>query len=126
MGLVESVRVMPNRTMRSLFISLSHRQSLARMAVASPLTRSVVSRFVAGETLDDGIEAIARLQRAGLHSTVDVLGESVTSRELASVAADRYVAALAALSARGVDANGSITLTQLGLDIDRNLCRANA
>ncbi|HEY5487477.1 MAG TPA: proline dehydrogenase family protein [Candidatus Limnocylindrales bacterium] len=125
MGLVESVRVMPNRTMRSLFISLSHRQSLARMAVASPLTRSVVSRFVAGETLDDGIAAIARLQRAGLHSTVDVLGESVTSPELASVAADRYVAALAALSARGVDANVSIKLTQMGLDIDRNLCRAN-
>jgi len=125
MGLVESVRAMPSRTMRSLFISLSHRQSLARVAVASPLTRSVVARFVAGETLDEGLAAISRLHRAGLHATVDVLGESVTSPELASAAADRYVAALAALSARGVDANVSIKLTQMGLDIDRNLCRAN-
>jgi proline dehydrogenase len=124
-GLVESVRVMPNRTMRSLFISLSHRQSLARLAVRSPLTRSVVTRFVAGETLEEGLAAIARLQRAGLHATVDVLGESVTSPELASTAADRYVATLAALSARGLDAHVSIKLTQMGLDIDRDLCRAN-
>ena len=125
MGLVENVRGMPNRTMRSLFISLSHRQSLARAAVASPLTRSVVSRFVAGETLEDGLAAISRLRRAGLHSTVDVLGESVTSPEHAAAAADRYVTALAALSARGLDANVSIKLSQMGLDIDRNLCRTN-
>jgi proline dehydrogenase len=125
MGLVESVRVMPNRTMRSLFISLSHRQSLARVAVSSPLTRSVVKRFVAGETLEEALAAIERLQRAGLHATVDVLGESVTSPELASPAADRYVATLASLSARGLDANVSIKLTQMGLEIDRDVCRAN-
>jgi proline dehydrogenase len=125
MGLVESVRVMPNRTMRSLFISLSHRQSLARVAVSSPLTRSVVKRFVAGETLEEALAAIERLQRAGLHATVDVLGESVTSPELASLAADRYVATLASLSARGLDANVSIKLTQMGLEIDRDVCRAN-
>jgi proline dehydrogenase len=125
MGLVESVRGMPHRTMRSLFISLSHRQSLARIAVSSPLTRSVVTRFVAGETLEEALAAIERLQRAGLHATVDVLGESVTSPELASVAADRYVATLAALSARGLDPNVSIKLTQMGLDIDRDLCRAS-
>jgi proline dehydrogenase len=125
MGLIERLRVMPHRTMRSLFISLSHRQSLARLAVSSPLTRSVVTRFVAGETLEAGLAAIERLQRAGLHATVDVLGESVTSPELASAAADRYVATLAALSARGLDANVSIKLTQIGLDVDRDMCRAN-
>jgi len=111
--------------MRSLFISLSHRKSLARIAVSSPLTRSVVTRFVAGETLEEALAAIERLRRAGLHATVDVLGESVTSPELASVAADRYVATLAALSARGLDPNVSIKLTQMGLDIDRDLCRAS-
>jgi proline dehydrogenase len=125
MGLVENVRVMPHRTMRSLFILLSHRPALARVAVASPLTRSVVARFVAGESLEEGIAAVSRLQRSGLHATVDVLGESVTSPALASAAADRYVAALAALSARRLDANVSIKLTQMGLEIDRDLCRAN-
>src|SRR5664279_6491331 len=113
MGIAATVRVLPHRTMRTLFISLSHRRSLARLAVRSPLTRPVVARFVAGERLDEALVAIDQLRGAGLHTTVDVLGESVTSPELATAAADRYVAALAALSARGVDANVSIKLTQM-------------
>jgi proline dehydrogenase len=111
--------------MRSLFISLSHRRSLARLAVRSPLTRPVVARFVAGETLDAALPAIVALQTAGLRTTVDVLGESVTSPELASAAVERYLATVAALSARGLDANVSLKLTQMGLEIGRDLCRTN-
>jgi proline dehydrogenase len=125
MGLGETVRVLPHRTMRSLFISLSHRRSLARLAVRSPLTRPVVARFVAGETLDAALPAIVALQTAGLRTTVDVLGESVTSPELASAAVERYLATVAALSARGLDANVSLKLTQMGLEIGRDLCRTN-
>jgi len=125
MGLGETVRVLPHRTMRSLFISLSHRRSLARLAVRSPLTRPVVARFVAGETLDAALPAIVALQTAGLRTTVDVLGESVTSPELASAAVERYLATVAALSARGLDANVSLKLTQMGLEIARDLCRTN-
>ena len=125
MGFRENVRVLPHRTMRSLFISLSHRRSLARLAVRSPLTRPVVARFVAGETLDAALPAIVALQNAGLRTTVDVLGESVTSPELATAAVERYLATVAALSARGLDANVSLKLTQMGLEIDRDLCRTN-
>ena len=125
MGFGETVRVLPHRTMRSLFISLSHRRSLARLAVRSPLTRPVVARFVAGETLDAALRAIAALQSAGLRTTVDVLGESVTSPELAAAAVERYLATVAALSARGLDANVSLKLTQMGLESGRDLCRTN-
>jgi proline dehydrogenase len=125
MGLGETARVLPHRTMRSLFISLSHRRSLARLAVRSPLTRPVVARFVAGETLDAALPAIVALRKAGLRTTVDVLGESVTSPELASAAVERYLATVAALSARGLDANVSLKLTQMGLEIGRDLCRTN-
>jgi proline dehydrogenase len=125
MGFGETVRVLPHRTMRSLFISLSHRRSLARLAVRSPLTRPVVARFVAGETLDAALPAIVALQSAGLRTTVDVLGESVTSPELAAAAVERYLATVAALSARGLDANVSLKLTQMGLEIGRDLCRTN-
>jgi proline dehydrogenase len=125
MSIADTVRLLPHRTMRSLFISLSHRRSLARMAVRSPLTRPVVARFVAGETLEEALPAITTLKRAGLRTTVDVLGESVTSPELASAAADRYVATLAALASRGLDANVSVKLTQMGLEIDPQLCRSN-
>jgi proline dehydrogenase len=125
MGFADTIRVLPHRTMRSLFISLSHRRSLARLAVRSPLTRPVVARFVAGETLEAALPAIAALRDSGLRTTVDVLGESVTSAELAAAAVERYLATVAALSARGLDVNVSLKLTQMGLEIDRELCRAN-
>jgi proline dehydrogenase len=125
MGLAESVRLLPHRTMRSLLISLSHRRLLARLAVRSPLTRPVVARFVAGERLEEALAAIEVLKRAGLRTTVDVLGESVTSADEADAASARYVETLAALAAASLDANVSVKLTQMGLGIDRELCRAN-
>ena len=125
MGFVENVRLLPHRTMRSLLISLSHRRSLARLAVRSPLTRPVVARFVAGETLAEALPAIAALKLAGFRTTVDVLGESVTAPEHAAAAVDRYLATIAALSERGLDANVSVKLTQMGLGINREMCRAN-
>jgi proline dehydrogenase len=125
MGLAESVRLLPHRTMRSMLISLSHRRSLARLAVRSPLTRPVVARFVAGETLEEALAAIEVLKAAGMRATVDVLGESVTSADEADAASTRYVETLAALAARSLDANVSVKLTQMGLGIDRELCRAN-
>lgn len=125
MGLADNLRVLPARTMRSVLIWLSQRRSLARTAVRSPLTRSVVARFVAGETLQAALPAIAELKRAGLRTTVDVLGESVTSAADAAVAVDRYLATIAALSERGLDANVSVKLTQMGLEIDPATCLAN-
>ena len=125
MGLAESVRLLPHRTMRSLLISLSHRRSVARLAVSSPLTRAVVARFVAGQTLDEALPAIAALKSAGLRTTIDVLGESVTSPEHAAAAVERYLATVAALSERGLDPNISVKLTQIGLEIDREACRAS-
>jgi proline dehydrogenase len=125
MSVAETVRVLPHRTMRSLFISLSHRRALARMAVRSPLTRPVVARFVAGETLEAALPALEALRKAGLHTSVDVLGESVTSPELAAAAADRYVETIPALAAAGLDVNVSLKLTQMGLDIGPDVCRAN-
>jgi proline dehydrogenase len=125
MSVAETVRVLPHRTMRSLLISLSHRRSLARLAVRSPLTRPVVARFVAGETLEEALPALDALKKAGLYTTVDLLGESVTSPELAAAAADRYVAAIPALAERGLDVNVSLKLTQMGLDCDPDLCRRN-
>jgi proline dehydrogenase len=125
MSIAESVRLLPHRTMRSLFISLSHRRSLARLAVRSPLTRPVVSRFVAGEELDEALVAIETLRRAGLSTTVDVLGESVTSADLAAAAADRYLATLAALRERNLEPNVSVKLSQMGLELGPEVCRAN-
>jgi proline dehydrogenase len=125
MALDENLRLLPQRTMRSVLISLSHRRSLARVAVRSPLTRPIVARFVAGETLEEALPAIVALKRAGLHTTVDVLGESVASRDQAAAAVDRYLATIDALSEQDLDPNVSLKLTQMGLEIDRACCLEN-
>jgi proline dehydrogenase len=121
----ERVRVLPQRSMRKFFIALSHQHSLARMAVRAPITRPLVSRFVAGESLEEALPAIQELRRAGLSTTVDVLGESVTAEEHAAAAVDRYLATIDALVARRLDVNVSLKLTQMGLDIGADVCRAN-
>ncbi len=119
------VRDAPGHLSRQMFLWASHRGSLARVATAIPITRRMVRRFVAGDTLDDALGALERLREQGMHWTVDVLGESVDSREMANAAADRYIATLNALGERGLEANVSLKLTQMGLDIDAGFCRDN-
>jgi proline dehydrogenase len=85
----------------------------------------MVARFVAGETLTEALEALERLRAAGLRTTVDVLGEAVTTTSDAEAAADEYLAALDALAARGLDRNVSVKLSQMGLEVDPGACRAN-
>jgi proline dehydrogenase len=120
-----ALRELPGRVLRGGFLWASRRRSLQRLATSSGLTRGLVRRFVAGDTLGEALDVLARLRDAGLRTTVDVLGESVTTAESARAAADRYVEALDALVARGLDANVSLKLTQMGLDVDAGFCRAN-
>jgi proline dehydrogenase len=119
------LRDLPGRLTRLLFLWASHRHFLGRVATAIPLTRRMVRRFVAGDSLDDALVALEGLRNQGMACTVDVLGESVHSRDMATTAADRYLRTLDALSERGLEANVSVKLTQMGLDIDPDFCRAN-
>jgi len=85
----------------------------------------MVARFVAGESLDDALGALDRLHAAGLRTTVDVLGEAVTTVDEARAAADEYLATLDALTRRGLDRNISVKLSQMGLGVDVEACRDN-
>ena len=120
-----SLRSLPARISRGFFLWSSRRRSLARMATAVPFTRAMVRRFVAGDRLDHALAALERLREQGMTWTVDVLGESVSSREQAAASADRYIATLDALAQRNVEANVSLKPTQMGLDIDPEFCLAN-
>ncbi len=111
--------------MRSTLLTLSHRKSLGRLATRVPVTRPMVRRFISGETLDEALPAIRRLRDAGMGTTVDVLGESVTAEVEARAAAGRYVALLDALARDGVDRNVSLKPSQMGLAIDAALAREN-
>jgi proline dehydrogenase len=110
---------------RSLFLTLSNRRSIGRLATTLPFTRGMVDRFVAGETLETALPALRRARDAGFHTTVDILGESVTNPEAARAAADSYVAAIPVLDDEGLDLNVSVKLSQMGLGIGQEICRAN-
>ena len=111
------------RAMRSTLLMLSHRRWLGRLATRVPITRPMVRRFISGETLDEVLPAIEKLHAAGMRTSVDVLGESVTRPEEARAAAGRYVETLDALASRGLDLNVSLKPTQMGLAIDPALAR---
>jgi len=83
-------------------------------------------RFIAGETLEDALAASAELGRAGRRVSLNHLGENVHTAEEAEGARDSYIRMVRELDAGRVDGNVSIKLTQLGLDLDRDLCQTLA
>ena len=113
-----SVSELAERAMRSVLLTLSHRKAIGRLATRIPVTRPLVRRFVAGESMDEAMPAIERLHEQGMGTTVDVLGESVTAEADAREASARYVAVLDELAARGLDRNVSLKPSQMGLTID--------
>ena len=79
-------------------------------------------RFVAGETAPEALKAVALLNADSVRATVDILGENVHNESEARRAGRDYIDLLDAIRASGVDANISLKLTQMGLDISTELC----
>ena len=111
--------------MRSFLFWLSTRQSIFNFARRNPLARKFASRFVAGESIADAVAAASALRARGITASLDMLGESVASPAEAEQARDTYLAMLHAMKAAGVEVNVSVKLTQMGLDIDPDLCERN-
>jgi proline dehydrogenase len=82
-------------------------------------------RFVAGDTIDDALEQVRRLNAQGLKVTLDNLGEDCETREQADAARDEYLLMLRRISEAGADCNVSLKLTQFGLNLDQSLARDN-
>jgi proline dehydrogenase len=112
------LRDLPAKISRGFFLWVSRRRALAGVATAIPLTRRMVRRFVAGDSLADTIPVLESLRDQGMRWTVDVLGESVDSREMAVTSADRYIDTLDVLAERGLEGNVSLKLSAMGMDID--------
>jgi proline dehydrogenase len=83
----------------------------------------LAQRFVAGDGIDDAIEAVRVLNRTGIKATLDNLGEDSHDREHALAAMNENLLMLERISETGVDANISLKLTQLGLGFDEGLAR---
>ncbi|MDF2730090.1 MAG: proline dehydrogenase [Acidimicrobiia bacterium] len=83
--------------------------------------KSLAGRFVAGDTLDEGVAAARRLNEHGFLVSLDLLGEECHDRATAIGARDEYVEGLVRIHSESLDANISIKLTQLGLAFDESL-----
>jgi len=112
---------------KAFFQTLSYNAILKKLASRYGMSgpQAFARRFIAGETVDDAIAALRAIQEQGLHSTLDYLGESVTSLAAAENAAREYVGLVEAVDRAGVERNLSLKLTQLGLDVDRAICVDN-
>ena len=111
--------------LRAGLIWLSERPRLFQLVRRNGFARRMATRFVAGETLDAGVGVVHDLNRAGLSASLDLLGESVRDPAEARAARDVYLRLLDRLHERGLDANVSVKLTQMGLDVDEALCLEN-
>jgi proline dehydrogenase len=109
--------------LRAFFVSLSENKSLRNFAERSSLGHRVSSRFVAGTEIADAVRATQSVNRAGMSVSIDNLGENVTNPDEARHSAELYRQILDAIVANGLDANISLKLTHMGLDVDEKLAR---
>ena len=111
--------------LRAAFLWLSEQPSIFRFVRSNGLARKFASRFVAGETVDEAITTLRDLNGSNLSASADLLGESVLHAEEAQRACKTYLEVLERIHSARANANVSVKLTQMGLDIDERLCIAN-
>ena len=107
--------------LRALFISLSESRSLRAFAERSIIGQRLSSRFVAGTEVEDALRAARAVNQAGMSVSIDNLGENVTNAEEARSSAQLYHQLLDQIAVRKLDANISLKLTHMGLDVDEAL-----
>ncbi|HYU51828.1 MAG TPA: proline dehydrogenase family protein [Gemmatimonadaceae bacterium] len=110
--------------LRSALLYLSSQQRIFKFVRHNKLAKSFANRFVAGETLDTALSAVARLNSRSITASLDLLGESVHNEAEARAAGQAYITMLDRIYERKVDANVSVKLTAMGLDISEELCVA--
>jgi len=111
--------------LRAVFLWLSEQPRIFRFVRKNRLARKLASRFVAGETIDEAMATVRGLNASNLSASLDLLGESVLHAEEAQRACQIYLELLERIHSAGANANVSVKLTQMGLDIDEHLCVNN-
>lgn len=110
--------------LRQAFLYLSNQQKIFRFVRNNRFAKRFAQRFVAGETLEEAIRAVDPLNQKGITASLDLLGESVHTEREAQAATREILTMLDRIHERRVQANVSLKLTQMGLDISEELCVA--
>jgi len=108
--------------LRALLLQLANSSRLRRWITSHDTTRRMAHRFVPGEELSPAMEAARACNKAGMTASLDHLGENVVTREDAMRARASYTEALERIASDRVEANVSLKLTHLGLDLDGDFC----
>src|SRR3989440_7103082 len=108
--------------MRSLLLAASQNRWLRDHATRYSFVRGTVSRFMPGETLDDALDAAEALRNKKIGTVFTYLGENIKDRAEAQQVAEHYVEVLKRVREKGLEAEISVKLTQLGLDLSPDLC----
>ena len=111
---------------RTALLYLSRQDGLKDLLTRFDALRRITNRFIAGENIDDAMAAIRDLNAVGITASFDHLGESITSEAEAEQEVREYLRVLGRIEDAGINSNVSVKLTQLGLDIDEDLCYRNA
>ncbi len=108
--------------LRSALLYLSNQQQVFDFVRHNTLAKKLASRFVAGEEVEPALDAVRALNAKRITASLDLLGESVTNEAEAREAGRQYVHLLDRIRERGLDANVSLKLTAMGLDVSEELC----
>jgi proline dehydrogenase len=111
--------------LRKTLLYLSNQQKVFTFVRRNRFAKRMASRFVAGETIEEAMIAVRALNARGITASLDLLGESVHREEEARGTARDYVALLDRIQSEKLDANVSLKLTAMGLDVSEDLCVAN-
>jgi proline dehydrogenase len=111
--------------MRRLLLWASRSRWMRDRFSRAAFVRRAVSRFMPGETAEAALEAAAAFHRRGIGTVLTLLGENVANPGEAGEVVAHYKGVLDAIRPRGVDAEISVKLTHLGLDLDRELACSN-
>jgi len=97
--------------LRRALLAAAASEHIRGWVTATPATRAVVDRYVAGETIGDAVRVARSLREAGLLVTLDYLGEDTTDSPHASAAADQYIQLLGKLAAEGLTEGGAVEVS---------------
>ena len=111
--------------LKDTMLYLARQDRIRAFVTHNGAARRVARRFVAGESLDEAMDVAMHLNRQGIKVSLDHLGENVSDAAEASATAANYITILNRIHETGADANISVKLTALGLDVGEELCRQN-
>ncbi len=111
--------------LRWMMLKLSQSTQMKNLLMRFSSFRKAKERFVAGETLDELVTVVKRLNSSGMKTSVDYLGENVSSPEQAAMNKAMYFSLLDRIRHEHLDSHVSVKLTALGLDINEHICAQN-